>query len=60
MEVGATRQQVTDGVLDGHDRRRKNPKEADWLVVAGRFRIAYNWPDRGDSTTALVITVWRR
>lgn len=56
----ATQHDVADALLAGHAQRRRNPRAADWLILAGRLAIAYNWPDRDDRTTALVVTVWRR
>jgi hypothetical protein len=58
--VGAARDELADSVLRGHPQRRRNPKEADWLVSAGHLTIAYNWPDRDDPTVALIVTMWRR
>ena len=45
--------------LAHHDRRRRNPGRADWLIRAGGVAIAYDWPDGTDATTALVVTLWR-
>lgn len=55
---GLSQAQVADLVLYEHPRRRRNPREADWLVRAQGMGVAYNWPDRGDQTAALVVTVW--
>lgn len=46
-------------LLSHHDQRRRNPGEADWLVLARGVAIAYNWPDGDDDTTALIISAWR-
>lgn len=58
--LGVTRTDVEDAVLEGHDERTRNTGAADWLVVVRRIAIAYNHPDGGDSTTARVVTLWRR
>jgi hypothetical protein len=50
---------VADLVLDRHAHRRRNPGEGDWLMESAGLVVVYNWPDRGDRTSALVITVWR-
>lgn len=55
---GLSRRQVADLVLSEHPRRRRNPREADWIVRGEGTGVAYNWPDRGDQTAALVVTVW--
>jgi len=39
--LGITRIDVEDAVLEGHPSRSKNTGAADWLVVSGRFAIAY-------------------
>lgn len=46
--------------MEGHRRRRANPRAADWLLDVGRYTIAYNHPHDGDESSALVVTVWRR
>jgi hypothetical protein len=51
--------ELAELVLTHHDRRLRNPGEADWVVHAGGVAIIYDWPDGNDSTTALVISVWR-
>ena len=51
--------ELAELVLAHHDRRRRNPGRADWLIRAGGVAIAYDWPDGTDATTALVITLWR-
>ncbi len=45
-------------VLGGHDRRRSNPGEADWILTGGGMVIVYNWPDGQDATTARVVSLW--
>jgi hypothetical protein len=49
---------VADLVVEHHTRRRRNPREADWLIRTRRLVIAYNWPDRDDRTTAVVVSMW--
>jgi hypothetical protein len=49
---------VADAVLEEHPRRRKNPGGADWQVRRARLVVVYDWPDRGDETTARVVTLW--
>lgn len=46
-------------VLDEHQRRRRNPGPADWLISDGGVAIAYDWPANGNADLALVVTVWR-
>jgi hypothetical protein len=58
LSLGRTAQDVADALRLAHDRRRRNPGEADWLATARGLEIEYNWPADGDSTTALVVTVW--
>lgn len=53
-----SRRQIAEVVLAEHSGRRHNPREADWIVSGRGVEIAYNWPDRGDETIALVVTVW--
>jgi len=55
---GLSARQIADLVLDQHQRRRRNPRQADWVLSGRGLGVAYNWPDRGDRTTALVVTVW--
>ena len=50
---------VADVLLAGHARRRRNPGDADWLLRERGITIAYDWPDRDDAMTAVVISVWR-
>lgn len=58
--LGVPRTDVEDAVLHHHGERSRNTGAAEWLVVVGRLAIAYNHPDAGDSTTARVVTLWRR
>lgn len=46
-------------LLSNHERRKRNPGQADWLVRTGGVAIAYDWPDGSDQATALVISAWR-
>lgn len=55
---GIGRAEVAEVVLVHHADRRHNSRSADWVLSALGMAVAYNWPDRGDSTTALVVTVW--
>ncbi len=57
--LGFTRADVEDAVLEGHERRSRNTGAADWLVMAGRIAVAYNYP-ADDEMTALVVTLWRQ
>jgi hypothetical protein len=58
LSLGRTAEDVADALRLAHDRRRRNPGEADWLATARGLEVAYNWPADGDPTTALVVTVW--
>jgi hypothetical protein len=51
---------VAESLLSQHDQPRRNPGEADWLIHARGIVIAYNWPDGGDETTAVVISAGAR
>jgi hypothetical protein len=55
---GRSPQEVADLILAEHDRRRRNPREADWLVSGRGLVVAYNWPDGEDSLTVRVVTLW--
>lgn len=55
--LGKALADVAEVVLVGHDQRRRNPGEADWLAVGRRMSVAYNWPDQGDPTCARVVTI---
>lgn len=57
--LGISRTDVEHSILNGHDRRIRNARAADWLVRSGRLVVAYNYP-AGDDLTALVVTLWRR
>ena len=57
-EFGHSVEAVSDLVLANHQRRRRNPGSADWLVLAGGLTVAYNWPDQGDTSTARIVTLW--
>jgi hypothetical protein len=58
--LGFARADVEAAVLDEHRRRRRNPGEAGWEVVAGRIVVVYEYPDGDDLLVARVVTVWRR
>jgi hypothetical protein len=49
---------IAELVLTHHADRRHNPRSADWVIPARGIGTAYNWPDQGDPSTALVVTVW--
>jgi hypothetical protein len=57
--LGISRSDVEDAILGHHDRRVRNARAADWLVLSGRLVVAYNHP-ADDDLTALVVTLWRR
>jgi hypothetical protein len=57
--LGIARSDVEDAILDLHGRRSRNTGAADWLLIAGRIAIAYNYP-ADDELTARVVTLWRR
>jgi len=58
--LGIARRDVEQTVIEHHRRRRRNARSADWLLISGRLVIAYDHPDHADTTTARVITLWRR
>jgi hypothetical protein len=51
---------VEDSILRRHRDRSRNTGAADWLIVVGRFAVAYNYPDGDDTSSARVVTIWRR
>ena len=57
--LGVARSDIEDAVLDGHERRARNTGAADWLLLHGRYAIAYNHPADDDELTALIVTLWR-
>lgn len=59
VERGLVLSELAELVLNHHDRRRRNPGEADWVIHAAGVVIVYDWPDGNDATTALVISAWR-
>jgi hypothetical protein len=59
LERGLALDHLAELVLTHHDRRLRNPGDADWIIHAGGTAIVYDWPDGDDSTTALVISAWR-
>jgi hypothetical protein len=50
---------VAEAVLSNHERRQRNPGEADWIVTGSGLVVVYNWPDRDDQTAARVVSLWR-
>lgn len=50
---------VEHAVIERHHARRRNARSADWRVTAGRLAIVYVHPDRGDVSTARIVTLWR-
>ena len=58
--LGIARADVEDSILEGHERRARNPGGADWLLRVGRLAIAYSHPSDGDDLAARVVTIWRR
>jgi hypothetical protein len=58
--LGIARLDVEHVVIEDHHRRRRNARSADWLLTSGRLAIVYDYPDYTDTTTARVITLWRR
>jgi hypothetical protein len=59
LERGMALGELAERVLTHHDRRLRNPGEADWIIHAGGVAIVYDWPDGDDPVTALVISAWR-
>jgi len=49
---------IANLVLTNHERRQRNPGEADWVVTGGGLVIVYNWPDGDDETAARVVSLW--
>lgn len=58
--MGVAQTDVEETVTAGHPERRRNHRTADWLVTGPRLVVAYDHPFRGDSTTARIVTLWRR
>lgn len=58
--LGVAPSDIEHAIMEGHRRRRANPRAADWLLDVGRLTVAYKHPRNGDDSTALVVTVWRR
>lgn len=58
--LGLARTDVEVRVLDGHGSRERNAGSGDWRILVGRVVVVYNHPDREDSLSARVVTVWRR
>ena len=59
-ERGLTPGDVARLLLENHERRRRNPGDADWMLHVGDVAIAYVWLDGDDATTAVVVTAWRQ
>jgi len=57
--LGFSRGDVEQAVIRNHDARRRNRGTAVWRVTVGRLVVLYDHPDRGDSSTARIITLWR-
>jgi hypothetical protein len=58
-ERGVSLQAAADVVIEEHPERRRNPGTADWIVRGKGIGVAYDWPAAGDTTLALVVTLWR-
>lgn len=58
-ERGLALDVLAELVLTHHERRLRNPGEADWIIHAAGVAVVYDWPDGDDATTALVISTWR-
>jgi hypothetical protein len=59
-DYGRSPREVAEVVLGEHQRRRSNQGSSDWLVQTASVTVAYNWPDQGDSSSALIVTLWPR
>lgn len=59
LERGLTLPEIAELVLTHHDRRQRNPGDADWIIRTGAIAVVYDWPDASDVSTALVISAWR-
>ncbi len=59
-ERGLTKELVEKAVREGHPIRHANEGEADWLVDAGRFFVAYDHPALGDIDAVCIVTVWTK
>lgn len=58
-EKGISLTAVQGLVLQDHRRRKRNRGAADWLLSGHGLAVVYNWPHRGDSATALVVSAWQ-
>jgi len=58
--LGLVQSDVERALLENHEIRRRNPGPADWRVTVGRLVILYRYPDRGDASTACIVTLWRQ
>lgn len=43
---------IEDAVLGHHERRERNPREADWVLRVGRLVVINDWPTGGDALRA--------
>ena len=59
LERGLVLSELAELVLKHHDRRLRNPGEADWVIHAASVAIVYDWPEGNVPTTAVVISAWR-
>jgi hypothetical protein len=58
--LGFARHDVEIALLDHHEKRRRNPGQAAWQLMAGRLVIVYEHPDGEDPLSARIVTLWRR
>lgn len=58
--LALARADVEKAVIEHHDARQTNPGAAEWKVIVGRLVVVYNYPDQDDSSTARIVTLWRR
>jgi hypothetical protein len=54
------RRDVERTVIERHHARRRNARPASWRLIAGRLVIVYVHPDHRDTSTARIVTLWRR
>ena len=59
-QYGVPYEEAVDAVLEEHSSRRRNPGRANWQVRRGRLVVVYDWPVMGDSTLALIRSLWLR
>jgi hypothetical protein len=53
-------EEAVDAVLEEHSSRQRNAGRANWRVRRGRLVVVYDWPVSGDSTLALIRSIWLR